>query len=188
MIPPESSPSFRPSHRLLERLAAVLSALILGALLPPAEAAPVIACEAGSRNLAVYRQIHEVLFMQRDVTRIAEFYAPEVISHNNDAGGDGARRVTHAQLAAIWAASKRDTPDRRLDDELILCAGEFVIVRTRIASRDTTGVAGHPPTGRSFRITAIDIYRFEDGKVVERWGNADLASQYAQLGYALAPR
>lgn len=188
MTPRETPFSSCPSRRLLERLGAISTALLFAALVPKVQAAPVIACEADSRNLAVYRQIHEVLFMQRDVTRIAEFYAPEVISHNNDAGGDGARRVTHAQLAAIWAASKRDTPDRRLDDELILCAGEFVVVRTRIESRDTTGVAGQPPTGRPFRITAIDIYRFEEGKVVERWGNADLASQYAQLGYVLAPR
>lgn len=177
----------RPGEAPIGRIVPLL-AIALGGWLGSAEAAPQIACEANSRNLAVYRQIHEVLFMQRDVTRIAEFYAPEVISHNNDAGGDGARRVTRSQLAAIWTASKRDSPDRRLDDELILCAGDYVIVRTRIESRDTTGVGGHPPTGRPFSITAIDIYRFEDGLVVERWGNADLASQYAQLGYVLAPR
>ena len=40
---------------------------------------------------------------------------------------------------------------------------------------------------KSYAISGIDIYRFENGKVVERWGNADLVSMYRQIGYTLTP-
>jgi len=41
---------------------------------------------------------------------------------------------------------------------------------------------GNPPNGRRFMTSAIDIYRFEDGKVVERWGNNDSIAMIRQLG------
>jgi len=52
---------------------------------------------------------------------------------------------------------------------------------------DNAGYEGNPPTGKSYSISATDIYRFENGKVVERWGNSDLVSMYKQIGYKLTP-
>jgi predicted ester cyclase len=75
-----------------------------------------------------------------------------------------------------------------LDDDLILCADDYVIVRTTLKSLDTTGVAGNAPTGKPFAVTATDIYRFENGKVVERWGNSDVAGIYMQLGFKVVPK
>jgi hypothetical protein len=78
------------------------------------EPQPRISCEGNEKNLATYLQIHDVLFTQRDSSRVAEFYAPEVISHNLDTGGSqGASRVKHAQMAAMWTASKALVPERK---------------------------------------------------------------------------
>lgn len=148
---------------------------------------PVIACQGNEKNLQTYLQIHKVLFMERDVTRVAEFYAPEVISHNLDSGGGGVHKVKNSDMAAMWAASKKYNPERVLADDLIICQGPYVVVRTMVINSDTTGYDGNAPTGKSYSISAIDIYRFEDGKVVERWGNADLVSMYKQIGYQLTP-
>lgn len=41
---------------------------------------------------------------------------------------------------------------------------------------------GIAPTGRRFRITAIDIDRFENGKVAECWSNMDELGLLQQLG------
>jgi predicted ester cyclase len=153
------------------------------------EPQPRISCEGNEKNLATYLQIHDVLFTQRDSSRVAEFYAPEVISHNLDTGGSqGASRVKHAQMAAMWTASKALVPERKLVDELILCSGDYVVVRTVVHSRDATGIAGNPPTQKPYAITATDIYRFENGKVVERWGNSDLMSMIEQVGLRVVPK
>jgi predicted ester cyclase len=153
----------------------------------PAAKQPTIACAANDRNLQTYLQIHKVLFTDRDATRVGEFYAPEVLSHNQDTGGNVVTKVKSSQMGAMWAASKKNNPDRVLADDLIVCAGDYVIVRTMVHNSDTTGVDGNPPTNKSYVISAIDIYRFENGKVVERWGNADLVSMYRQIGYTMTP-
>lgn len=149
---------------------------------------PVINCPGNQKNLKTYLKIHDILFMQRDASRVGEFYAPEVISHNVDSGGSGVRKVTPEQMGAMWTASKRNNPERRLVDDLILCSGEYVIVRTSIHAQDNVGVAGNPPTRKPYVITGIDIYRFEKGKVVERWGNADLMGMIQQLGFTVVPK
>jgi predicted SnoaL-like aldol condensation-catalyzing enzyme len=152
-----------------------------------APARPVIACPADDPNLKTYLQMHDVLFMQRDGSRAGEFYAPELISHNLDSGGGAAMVVKTSDLAHMWAASKKNDPERKLVDDLIICQGGYVVVRTMVHGMDNVGVDGHPPTGKRYTISATDIYRFENGKVVERWGNSDLISMYRQLGYALTP-
>jgi predicted ester cyclase len=152
-----------------------------------ADAKPQISCRGNERNLRTYLKIHEILFTQRDASRVTEFYADEVISHNLDSGGGGARTVKPEQLAAMWNASKRNNPQRRLVDELILCSGDFVTVRTWVHNHDATGMAGNAPTGKPYKISAIDIYRFKNGKVVERWGNSDLMSMAEQIGLRLVP-
>lgn len=148
---------------------------------------PVISCEGNEKNLQTYLQIHKVLFMERDSTRVGEFYAPEVISHNLDSGGGSARPVKNEEMAKMWAASKKYDPKRVLADDLILCSGPYVVVRTTMHGTDNFGYDGNKPTGKSYAITATDIYRFENGKVVERWGNADLVSMFRQIGYKLTP-
>jgi predicted ester cyclase len=41
---------------------------------------------------------------------------------------------------------------------------------------------GIPPAGRRAEITAININRFKDGKVVESWGILDTLGLMQQLG------
>lgn len=158
----------------------LLSVMIAGS----ANAQLRIHCDGNTENLNTYLQIHKVLFMDRDTTRVEEFYADEIISHNNDAGGPGSI-VRPDDMAAMWDASKKNNPERVLEDELILCVDDFVVVRTTIKSHFNVPLAGSPPTGEPYQATAIDIYRFEDGKVVERWGNADVAYIFQQLGFKM---
>ncbi|MEZ5499400.1 MAG: ester cyclase [Steroidobacteraceae bacterium] len=146
-----------------------------------------IVCDGQEGNRDQYLRMWQVLFMERDASRVAEFYASQVVSHNSDAGGAGSV-VTSEQLAQFWSLSKKVNPERVLDDELIICSGDYVVVRTLVRSTDKMGMFGQPPTGKSYSTTAIDIYRFVDGKVVERWGNSDLVSIAQQLGYEVAPR
>ncbi len=154
------------------------------ALSAPASAQLRIHCDGQTENLNTYLEIHKVLFSDRDTTRVEEFYADEVISHNNDAGGPGSV-VTPDDMRGMWDASRKNNPGRVLEDELILCVDDFVVVRTTIKSNFNTPLAGSPPTGEPYEATAIDIYRFEDGKVVERWGNADVAYIFRQLGFKM---
>lgn len=43
---------------------------------------------------------------------------------------------------------------------------------------------GLPPTGKRFQLDLIEIARFRDGKIVERWTERDFLKLLQQLGLA----
>ena len=159
----------------------VLAALAISVL--PAKAEPRIHCPGQEENLATYLEIHKVLFMERDSSRINEFYAEQILSHNNDQGGGPGELRSSDYLAKMWERSREKEPNRVLEDELILCVDDFVVVRTTLKSNFNQPLMGFEPTGEPYAFTATDIYRFEDGRVVERWGNADFSFLMSQLGF-----
>ncbi len=66
---------------------------------------------------------------------------------------------------------------------------EFLIVENNRAAAYTTThgtnigtFLGHPPTGKQFTATGIDIFRIADGGLVERWGSFDTLGMLQQLG------
>ncbi len=139
-----------------------------------------IHCEGQEQNRDTYLAMHKILFMNRDGSRVAEFYSDDLISHNQDEGGGHQERVSNADMATMWEESKKRSPDRELINNLILCVGDFVVAR--VTMKGTRLGLPDAPEGRYFETSAIDIYRFEDGKVVERWGNNDGVTIMRQLG------
>ncbi len=142
-------------------------------------------CKGNEKNLATYLEMHKVLFMQRDETRAGEFYAPEFISHNADEGGSKTVTLKPDALKPMWIDSKKNMPDRVLTNDLIVCAEDFVIVRVTVTGTQTGPFFGMPAPNKKVNFTAIDIYRFKDSKVVERWGNGDGMTMLSQLGVLL---
>ncbi|MEQ8510544.1 MAG: ester cyclase [Rhodospirillaceae bacterium] len=164
----------------MRRLTVVFVFLLGG--LSRAAAAPEIHCDGQEENLSRYLALFEVLFEQRDGSRAGEFYADEFISHNSDANGAGRVIGRPAQLERMFNASKDASPDRVLVNDLIICKDDMVSTRMTVSGTQTGEMMGAPATGRKFQFTAMDIFRFEDGKVVERWGNADHLVLIRQLG------
>jgi len=66
-----------------------------------------------------------------------------------------------------------------------LCAGDLVIARVTMQGTQTGPLFGMPATNKKYSTTATDVYRFKDGKVVERWGNNDGIGMLSQLGLLL---
>ncbi|MDX2145374.1 MAG: ester cyclase [Rhodospirillaceae bacterium] len=161
-------------------------ALLVAAVAFAAPAAAVeIHCQGNEKNLETYLKMDDVLFHQRDADRVLEFYAPEFISHNSDQGGSGATKRTAESMKPMWINSKKSQPDRKLRNDLILCAADLVVVRVTITATQTGPMFGLPATGKAYSTTATDIFRFKDGKVVERWGNNDGIGMLSQLGLLL---
>lgn len=142
-------------------------------------------CKGNEKNLATYLKMHEVLFMKRDAERAGEFYAPQFISHNADEGGSAKVTLTPDALKPMWIDSRKNMPDRVLTNDVIICAEDFVIARVTVTGTQTGPFFGMPATGKKMSFTAIDIYRFKDSKVVERWGNGDGLTMLSQLGMLL---
>jgi predicted ester cyclase len=78
-----------------------------------------------------------------------------------------------------------DNWDINLEDQI----GEGDRVATRwIASATNTGqVMGMPPTGKTVRVTGVNVTRFAEGKIVESWFNFDMLTLLQQLGAIPTP-
>lgn len=156
------------------------SLIVLGGLVGggPGALATTTYCEGNEEMLQTYLEMTDILFNKRESHRASEYYADSFVSHNADEGGANTTTHTPAHMEAMWENSKRRTPNRVLTNDVIICKENLVIARVTMKGTMAEG----PATGKSFDVTAIDIYRFEDGKVVERWGNNDGITMMRQLG------
>lgn len=66
--------------------------------------------------------------------------------------------------------------------EDVVAEGDRVVVRWTQAGTHVGEFAGIPPTGKTFSMSGIDIYRAEDGVLCEHWHVIDQLSMLGQLG------
>lgn len=181
-----------PQRTGRKALAAAVAGLLAAATAAPAlaaepAAATRIACAPDDPNLKTYLEMTEKMFVPRDHTPAARYYAPQFVSHNQDSGGGESTTLTPARFKEVYEASKRTFGERGFRNDLIICGGDYVVARVTMTSKMTGPMFGQPPTGKTAVVSATDTYRFKDGKVVERWGNNDGISMLQQLGVQLPP-
>src|SRR4051794_3013939 len=68
-----------------------------------------------------------------------------------------------------------------LDQEI--AEGHLVVSRWRYVATNTGGFLGRPATGRRVTDDGIDIFRIEEGKIVEMWIVQDSLGLLQQLGW-----
>ena len=64
----------------------------------------------------------------------------------------------------------------------MVAEGDKVVVRFTIGGTHRAQFMGVPATGKRGDVTAIDIMRFQDGKIVDPWGEVDFLGMLQQLG------
>jgi predicted ester cyclase len=182
-----NDPRIQSDSRLAPaRMAAIAGCLLLA--LPAVGAGETrIACAPDDPKLKAYLAMTERMFVPRDASVAAEFYAPQFVSHNQDSGGGTSTTMTPARFKEVYEGSKRTFGERGFRNDLVICGGDFLVARVTMTSKMTGPMGGQPPTGKTAIVSATDTYRFENGKVVERWGNNDGVSMLQQLGLPLPP-
>jgi len=83
------------------------------------------------------------------------------------------------QIAGLYHSTFPDL-DIVIDD--VFATGEKVIARFTINGIQQGDLPGIPATGLAVSMTGIDIYRINDGKIVEFWHGADTLGLMKQVG------
>jgi len=78
-------------------------------------------------------------------------------------------------------------PELHITVEDMVGEGDRVSWRLRIRGKQEAEFRGVPPTGREVNFGAQYIFRFHDGRIVERWTNFDRLGVLVQLGAIPAP-
>jgi len=135
------------------------------------------------RNKEIIRTLAEDVIHRGAIERVAEFFAPDYRPHDpsNPArrgGLEGAREF----IAMLHAGMS----DVRYAIEDLIAEGDRVVYRWTLQGTHTGVFMGIPPSGKSIRVTGMDMFRLEGGKIVESWASADALGMLQQLG-ALPP-
>jgi steroid delta-isomerase-like uncharacterized protein len=111
-----------------------------------------------------------------------EMYSDDLTLHGYPPGVEG-----RAGVSAFYAALARALPDVELTLDDAVSDGDKVAVRYTIKGTHSDELMGVPATGNRVDVTGQSFFRFEDGRVVERWQSLDGVTLLTQLGALPAP-
>jgi steroid delta-isomerase-like uncharacterized protein len=131
-------------------------------------------------NKAIARRWSEELWGKGDLAVADEIVAPDYVRHD---AGDPFPAHGPEDVKRIVRMLRGMLPDLRIEIEDMIAEGDRVVTRYNGLATDTRGYMGHPPTGRTIRAPAIQIFRFSDGKIVESWAVRDDLGTLRQLGH-----
>jgi steroid delta-isomerase-like uncharacterized protein len=136
------------------------------------------------QNKAVALRWSEELWSKGQLAVADEIVAPDYVRHDP---GDPFPAQGPDDVKRIVRMLREMLPDLRISVEAMVAEGDFVVSRYTATATDTVGYMGMPPTGKSVRTPAIQIFRFSNGKIVESWAARDDLGTLRQLGQLPAP-
>jgi len=83
---------------------------------------------------------------------------------------------------AMFAELRTAFPDLNVEVVHLTADDDDVAFAYTLTGTHQGPFQGHQPTGRSFSVRGVQISRFEDGLMVERWGSSDQLGIMTQLG------
>ena len=115
-----------------------------------------------------------------EIEAAVESFAEDAVDHDpapdQGPGREGFKQFFEALTSAF--------PDAHLEPEQIVSDDDNVAIAYTLTGTHEGDFQGIAPTGRKIEIRGVQIGRFEDGKIVERWGSSDELGILKQLGAA----
>jgi steroid delta-isomerase-like uncharacterized protein len=111
-----------------------------------------------------------------------DFHAENVQAH-----GLGPTPLDKAGLRGFYAALWAGFPDLTIRIDDLIAEADKVVWRITASGTHDGPFQGLPATGKSVTFGAHYTFRFERGKIVERWSTLDRLSLLVQLGAVSLP-
>lgn len=129
-------------------------------------------------NKRLVRRYYEDGVSTGDIERLAEFIAPDYVEvHENvrhEVGLEGAREHV--------LGVRKTYPDLRLTVGQQIAEGEWVVSRVTMRGTHRGEWMGMKPTGKAVEMTAVNVDRVVDGRIVEHGGAANLLEPLLKIG------
>ena len=129
-------------------------------------------------NKALIRRYQEA-YNKNDMAALDELVASTIVSHNHLPGlppGLEGSKMAHQGLLQTF-------PDLHTETLDLIAEGDKVVQRFAVSGTDKgAGLMGAPPTGKYYKVSGISVFRLDNGKIVEHWGQFDQIGVLQQLG------
>lgn len=109
---------------------------------------------------------------------IDEVVASDCVDHDPAPGqvaGPAGYRMFFTQMRTAF-------PDLSVSPDTVVADDESIAFAYTLAGTHNGPLMGIPPTGKKVKIRGLQISKFRDGKMVERWGSSDELGLLSQLG------
>ena len=131
-------------------------------------------------NKALVQRFYEEIINQKNLAALNQFVAPNAVNHTVPAGfPQGPDQFISMHLNAF--------PDAQATVEDLLADGDKVVARVTYHATHQGALRSISPTGKPITVMGINIFRIENGKIVEHWGLADRVNALRQLGVVPTP-
>lgn len=128
-------------------------------------------------NLAAQEAFGEAINTGR-LDALDELVAPDSVDHDpapgQGPGPDG--------FKAFFAEMRTAFPDLHVDVETLVADEDQVAFAYTLTGTHQGPFQGHDATGKPIEVRGVQISKFADGKLVERWGSSDELGIMTQLG------
>ena len=133
-------------------------------------------------NKRVARRTVEA-YNEKNLDVFDKVFAEDVIDHTSSGETKG-REGSKEGLETLYSAF----PDLQITIDELIAEGDTVAIRSTHRGTHEGTFMDIEPTGKQFEMENTVFARFEDGKVVERWIQADVFGLMQQLGAVDPPR
>jgi steroid delta-isomerase-like uncharacterized protein len=128
-------------------------------------------------NKAILRRYKVDILNSRDIDALDEVVAVDYLDHAAFPGQAPGLEGLKQRVTTLFQALE---PTWTIDD--IVAEDDMVVLRWSHIGTHVGEFLGIPPTGKSFTLRGIDMYRVRDGKMAEHWNVVDLYGFCQQVG------
>ena len=111
-----------------------------------------------------------------------ELYADDLTVHGYPPGVEG-----KAGVSEFYRSFRNAFSDFELAAQDVLAEGDKVAVRYTIRGTHSDELLGVPASGNKVEVEGQSFFRFENGRVAERWQSLDVMTLMQQIGALPAP-
>jgi predicted ester cyclase len=131
------------------------------------------------RNKQLVKRALDEVFSAGNFGVLEEIFHPDFINH--EAGPDTPPGPEGLKVTVGWIRDAFSDLHYEIEDSV--AEGDKVAVRVTASGRHTGKFIGFEPTGKSYKVKQMHMYRFKDGKIIEHWSVRDDLDQGMQLGF-----
>lgn len=134
-------------------------------------------------NKTLVRDFIDALFTKGDLGAVDEYLAEDFVNHDPPFGASADRegmRTAGAMFRSVF-------PDWHSDLHRLVAEDDIVVELFTASGTHRGEIMGAAPTGKTVTLPGINIFRVDDGRIVERWGRLDDLGLLHQLGLVPQP-
>lgn len=128
------------------------------------------------QNKASLRRFYEEVINARNIDLADELLSADFNDH-------AAKEPGIAEFKKLYKSMIDIFEGLHITIEDLIAEGDRVVAYVTTRAVQAGKFRGFPPSGKQVTFTGVDIFRFKNGKVVERWAVRDFLGMLQQAGH-----